>query len=80
MGIGFAMRAKIDYFKFITIAESWIVCPLLVMALAFVLCHLLLFIFKNIRISTLLVQNALGVRHASVFHHGNSGIYIFSHR
>jgi len=60
MGIGIAMRAKIDYFRFITIAESWIVCPLLVMALAFVLYHLLLFILKSIRISTLLVQNALG--------------------
>lgn len=60
MGIGFAMRAEIDYFKFITIAESWIVCPLMVMALAFVLYHLLLFILKSIRISTLLIQNALG--------------------
>ncbi len=60
MGIGFAVGAEMDYFKLITIAESWIVCPLLVMALAFVLHHLLLLVLKNIRISTLLVQNALG--------------------
>lgn len=52
--------AQTDYFKLITIAESWIVCPLLVMALAFVLYHLLLLILKSIRIATLLVQNALG--------------------
>jgi PiT family inorganic phosphate transporter len=60
MGIGFAVGAEMDYFKLITIAESWIVCPLLVMALAFLLYHLLLFILKSLRISTLLVQNALG--------------------
>ncbi len=60
MGIGFAVGAEMDYPKLITIAESWIVCPLLVMALAFLLYHLLLLILKSIRISTLLVQNALG--------------------
>jgi len=60
MGIGLAVGAEMDYFKLITIAESWIVCPLLVMALSFLLYHLLLFILKSIRISTLLVQNALG--------------------
>jgi len=60
MGIGLAMGAKIDYIRLITIAESWIVCPLLVMALAFVLYRLLLLILKSIRVSRLLVQNALG--------------------
>ena len=61
MGIGLAVGAEMDYFKLITVAESWIVCPLLVIVLAFVLYHLLLLVLKSIRISTLLVQNALGL-------------------
>ena len=60
VGIGLAVGAEIDFQKLITIAESWVVCPLLVMALAFVLYYLLLRILSKIRIGTLLVQNALG--------------------
>jgi inorganic phosphate transporter, PiT family len=60
LGIGLAVGAEINYSKLLTIAESWVVCPLMVMALAYVLYFLLNLILKRIRISTLLVQNALG--------------------
>lgn len=60
VGIGLATGAKVDYSKLVTIAESWIICPLLVMALSFILSHLLGFILRRIRVGTLLFQNALG--------------------
>lgn len=60
VGIGLAAGAEIDFSKFITIAESWIVCPVLVMALAFVLYNLLIIFLRRLRRSTLLVQNTLG--------------------
>ena len=60
LGIGLAVRAEIDYSKLITIAESWLICPILVMTLSFCLYHLLNFILRRIRLSQLLVQNALG--------------------
>jgi len=60
LGIGLAVGAEINTSKLITIAESWIVCPLLVMALAYGLYFLLNLLLKKIRISTLLIQNALG--------------------
>ena len=60
VGIGLAVGADIDYSKFITIVESWLICPVLVLALAFVLSHLLNAIIRKIAISALLIQNALG--------------------
>ena len=39
VGIGLAVGAEVDFSKFILIAESWIICPVLVMALAFGLPH-----------------------------------------
>jgi PiT family inorganic phosphate transporter len=60
VGIGLAAGVKVDFSKIITIIESWVVCPIMVMALAFVLYYLLLRILKKIRMSALLVQNALG--------------------
>jgi PiT family inorganic phosphate transporter len=59
-GIGLAVGADINYSKFIIIAESWLICPVLVMALAYVLSHLLNFIIRRIALSTLLIQNAIG--------------------
>ena len=59
-GIGLAVGADINYSKLIIIAESWLICPVLVMALAFVLSHLLNFIIRRIALSTLLIQNAIG--------------------
>ena len=59
-GIGLALKADINYAKLIIIAESWLVCPLLVMMLAFVLNYLLTLVLKRLRISALILQAMLG--------------------
>lgn len=59
-GIGLALGAEINYSKLITIAGSWIICPILVIALSFSLSHLLNLILRKIRVGAILVQNALG--------------------
>ena len=59
IGIGLAVGARIDYSQIITIAESWVICPFLAMALSFILSHVLSFVLRRIRISAILVQNAL---------------------
>lgn len=60
VGIGLAVSAEVNYSKLVIIAESWVICPLLAMALSFVLSHLMGFILRKIRISAMLVQNVLG--------------------
>lgn len=60
MGIGLALDARIDYAKLIRIAESWVICPLLVMVLAFALYHLLTRLLHRIVSRNILVQNAIG--------------------
>jgi len=60
MGIGLALDANIDYAKLIRIAESWVICPILVMVLAFVLYHLLTRLLHRIVSRNILVQNAIG--------------------
>ena len=60
LGIGLATGAQIQYSKLITIVESWILCPILVMVLAYVLYFLLTMFINRLRVGTLLVQNALG--------------------
>jgi len=60
LGIGLAVKAEINYDKFLTIAESWIVCPLLVMGLAFAFYHLITLVVRRIRLSPILIQNSLG--------------------
>ena len=60
LGTGLAVGAEIDYSKLITIAQSWVICPVMVMALAYGLYHLLNLLIRRIRISYLLVQNTLG--------------------
>lgn len=60
MGIGLALRAEINYQKLTTIAESWIICPLLVMVLAFVLMHAVNFILKKFESRSLLMQHTMG--------------------
>lgn len=60
LGVGLATGSEVNYSKLITIVESWIVCPLMVMVLAFSLSFLLNQLLKRIRRSSLLVQNALG--------------------
>jgi PiT family inorganic phosphate transporter len=60
VGVGLAVHAKIDYVKFATIAESWIICPLMVMGLAFILSHLLSLVLRRRLAGNLLLQNAMG--------------------
>lgn len=60
VGVGLAVGAKVDFAKFITIVESWIICPILVMALAFTLSHLVGFFIRRIKTSHIVVQNVLG--------------------
>ena len=60
LGIGLAVGAEIDYSKLITIAESWLICPIMVMALAFGLYHLLNLLLRRIKKNHLRVQNVLG--------------------
>jgi PiT family inorganic phosphate transporter len=60
LGIGLAVQAPINYGKLITIAESWLLCPLLVMGLAYILYRLLLVLVYRIPVNPLLIQNTLG--------------------
>ena len=60
MGIGLALDARIDYTKLLSIAESWVICPILVMVLAFVLYHLLTWLLYRIVTRNILVQNYIG--------------------
>lgn len=60
VGIGLAVNAEVDFSKFIVIAESWVICPVMVMALSFALMHLLRLLFRRFETSAFLFQNALG--------------------
>jgi PiT family inorganic phosphate transporter len=60
VGIGLALGAEINYFKLIAIAESWILCPIMVMVLAFVLMHVVNFILRKFESRSLLMQHAMG--------------------
>ncbi|MBT8331693.1 MAG: inorganic phosphate transporter family protein [Deltaproteobacteria bacterium] len=60
VGIGLALRADVNYQKLTTIAESWIICPVLVMVLAFVLMHVVNFILKKFESRSLLMQHTMG--------------------
>ena len=60
MGIGLALGAEINYFKLIAIAESWIICPIMVMVLAFILMHVVNFILRKFESRSLLMQHTMG--------------------
>ncbi|MEJ2729577.1 MAG: inorganic phosphate transporter [Deltaproteobacteria bacterium] len=60
VGIGLAVGAEINVSEFIYILESWILCPILVMVLAFSLMHLLNIILRKFESRTFLVQHAMG--------------------
>lgn len=60
LGIGLATGASIQYSKLITIAGSWVICPILVMILAYTFYFLLTRFIKHLKVGPLLVQNALG--------------------
>ncbi len=59
VGIGLAMNAPINTTKFWTIAGSWIVCPLMVMTLAYGLSILIGAILNKIQVSILIVQQVM---------------------
>jgi len=60
VGIGLAANAEVDFSKFIVIAESWVICPLMVMALSFGLMHLLKLILRRFETGSFRFQNAMG--------------------
>jgi len=60
VGIGLAVGAEIDYSKFILIAESWIICPILVLALSLGLMHLVRVVLNKFETSSVLFQHAFG--------------------
>ena len=60
VGIGLAVGAEVNFDKFILIAESWIICPVLVMILAFSIMHLVRFILHKSQSRSLLFQHAFG--------------------
>ncbi len=60
IGIGLAVGAEINYSKVITIAGSWVLCPILVMALSYLLSHVMSYILRRLQYGAMLVQNAIG--------------------
>jgi len=60
LGIGLATGAQIQYSKLVIIAESWVLCPILVLGLSYGFYFLLTKFIRRLRVGTLLVQNALG--------------------
>lgn len=60
VGVGLALNADINTVKLYAIAGSWVLCPILVLGLAFGLSRLLGRLLRVITVSTMLVQNAMG--------------------
>ena len=60
LGIGLALEAEVDFTKLFTIAQSWVICPVLVLLLAFLSYYLLNLLLRRLKVRSLLVQNALG--------------------
>ncbi len=60
VGIGLAVGSEVDFSKFLVIAESWIICPVLAMALAYGLMHLVIQILRKFEANSLLFQQAFG--------------------
>ena len=60
VGIGLAVGAEVNFGKFILIAESWIICPVLVMILSYGFMHLVVLILRKFGSRTLLFQHAFG--------------------
>jgi len=60
VGIGLAVGAEVNFAKFMLIAESWIICPVLVMILAFGFMQLVVLILRRFKSRTLIFQHAFG--------------------
>ena len=61
VGIGLAVGAEVNFAKFMLIAESWIICPVLVMILAFGFMQLVVLILRRFKSRTLIFQHAFGL-------------------
>jgi PiT family inorganic phosphate transporter len=59
-GIGLAVGADLDYSKLVVIVESWLLCPILVMALSFILMALERFFLSKFGSQSPLFQQAFG--------------------
>jgi PiT family inorganic phosphate transporter len=59
-GIGLAVGADLDYSKLILIVESWLVCPILVMALSFILMALVRFVLSQYGSRSPIFQQTFG--------------------
>ncbi len=60
VGIGLAVGADVNFSKFLLIAESWIICPILVMVLAFGVMHLVTLSLRKFQSRSLIFQHAFG--------------------
>ena len=60
VGVGLAIDAPIYTTKFWTIAGSWVVCPVMVMALAFMLSKAIGVILNHVKSSILIIQQVMG--------------------
>jgi len=60
IGVGLALHADINTAKLYAIAGSWVLCPILIMGLAFGLSQLLGRLLSIIPVSAMLIQNAMG--------------------
>jgi PiT family inorganic phosphate transporter len=60
VGVGLVLHADINIAKLYVIAGSWVLCPILVLGLAFTLSQLLGRLLRIINISKMLIQNTMG--------------------
>jgi PiT family inorganic phosphate transporter len=60
IGIGLAVGAEVNYSKIVTIAGSWVLCPILIMVLSYLLSHVIGYILRRLQYGAMLVQNAIG--------------------
>jgi PiT family inorganic phosphate transporter len=60
VGIGLAVGAKVNFSKFLVIAESWIICPVLAMVLSFGLMLLIRMVLRRFQTKSLIFQQTFG--------------------
>ncbi len=60
VGIGLAVGAQVNFSKFLVIAESWVICPIMVMALAYGLMLFIRKVLRKFQTKSLLFQQAFG--------------------
>lgn len=60
VGIGLAAGVEVNFGKFLLIAESWVICPILVMILSFGSMHLVVMVLRRFESRTVLFQHAFG--------------------